>query len=178
MLHSDKACHWTPCHFHPSPCSSSKNFTDSWTSRRIYWHGGPSKSSGLFDLRIVCDETGERAFSIQVLLVFQADMIISGRMLNVNSLIREEIELFWPLATVVACMIFLWDYIITLGMEVDLVWKSKWNSMKGLYLFQRYLPFTDIMLVLVTGQCDVVSYLLMPNFFYRSNGGNSEGDRV
>ena len=75
-------------------------------------------------------------------------------------------------------MIFLWDYIITLGMEVDLVWKSKWNSMKGLYLFQRYFPFTDIMLVLVTGQCDVVSYLLTPNFFYRSNGGNSEGDRV
>ena len=53
-----------------------------------------AQSSGLFDLRIVCDETGERAFSIQVLLVFQADMIISGRMLNVNFLIREEIELF------------------------------------------------------------------------------------
>jgi len=28
-------------------------------------------------------------------------------------------------------------------MEVDLVWKSKWNFMKGLYLFQRYLPFID-----------------------------------
>jgi len=28
-------------------------------------------------------------------------------------------------------------------MEVDLLWKSKWNFMKGLYLFQRYLPFID-----------------------------------
>jgi len=43
-----------------------------------------------------------------------------------------------------ACMMYLWDYLLTFGMEVDLVWKSKWNFMKGLYLFQRYLPFTDI----------------------------------
>ena len=42
-----------------------------------------------------------------------------------------------------ACVVFLWDYTLTFGMEVDLVWKSKWNFMKGLYLFQRYLPFTE-----------------------------------
>jgi hypothetical protein len=46
-------------------------------------------------------------------------------------------------ATVAASTIFIWDYILTFGMEVDLVWKSKWNFMKGLYLFQRYLPFID-----------------------------------
>jgi hypothetical protein len=38
---------------------------------------------------------------------------------------------------------FIWDYILTFGMEVELVWKSEWNFMKGLYLFQRYLPFID-----------------------------------
>ncbi|KIM49941.1 hypothetical protein M413DRAFT_22050 [Hebeloma cylindrosporum] len=43
-----------------------------------------------------------------------------------------------------ACTIFLWDTILTFAMEVDLVWKSNWNLMKALYLFQRYLPFTDI----------------------------------
>ena len=31
-------------------------------------------------------------------------------------------------------------------MEVDLVWKSK-----GLYLFQRYLPFTDVMSAFLAG---------------------------
>ena len=63
-------------------------------------------------------------------------------------------------------------------MEVELVWKSKWNFMKGLYLFQRYLPFIDIMTAFLTGQSDVVSYLPMLNFLYRSNGGNFDGDRV
>ncbi|KIM49938.1 hypothetical protein M413DRAFT_22047 [Hebeloma cylindrosporum] len=43
-----------------------------------------------------------------------------------------------------ACTIFLWDSILTFAMEVDLIWKSNWNLMKALYLFQRYLPFTDI----------------------------------
>ena len=76
------------------------------------------------------------------------------------------------------CVLLLWDYILTFGIEVDLVWKSRWNFMKGLFLFQHYLPFTDIMWAFVQGQSDVVSYLPMLNFFNRSNGGNSEGDRV
>jgi len=38
---------------------------------------------------------------------------------------------------------FIWDYILTFRMEIDLVWKSKWNFMKGLYIFQRYSPFLD-----------------------------------
>jgi len=41
------------------------------------------------------------------------------------------------------CAIFSWDYILTFRLEVDLVWKSKWNFMTGLYLLQRYLPFID-----------------------------------
>jgi hypothetical protein len=77
-----------------------------------------------------------------------------------------------------ACVVFIWDYILTFGMEVDLVWKSKWNFMKGLYLFQRYLPFTDIIWLAVTRQSGVVSYLPIFNFFYRSNGRNSDGDWV
>lgn len=38
---------------------------------------------------------------------------------------------------------FLYDYFLTIGMEVDLVWSSKWGFMKVLYLLQRYLPFVD-----------------------------------
>ncbi|KAF8154956.1 hypothetical protein B0H34DRAFT_546227 [Crassisporium funariophilum] len=38
---------------------------------------------------------------------------------------------------------FLYDYLLTLSMEIDLVWTSRWNLMKTLYLVQRYLPFVD-----------------------------------
>ena len=53
-----------------------------------------------------------------------------------------------------ACVVFLWDFILTFGMEVDFVWKSKWNFMKGLYLFQRYLPFIDPILLPVYRKSD------------------------
>jgi len=44
---------------------------------------------------------------------------------------------------VVGATIFLYDYLLTLGMEVNLVWSSKWTFMKVLYFAQRYLPFVD-----------------------------------
>jgi len=58
------------------------------------------------------------------------------------------------LTTVMSCMVFFWDYLLTFGMEVDLVWKSKWNYMKGLYLFQRYLPFLDTLCLVLYCQSD------------------------
>jgi len=61
------------------------------------------------------------------------------------------------LATVAASALFIWDYILTFGMEVDLVWKSKWNLMKGLYLFQRYLPFIDTVWLVLYRQPDAFS---------------------
>ena len=64
------------------------------------------------------------------------------------------------LATVMACMMYLWDYLLTFGMEVDLVWKSKWNFMKGLYLFQRYLSFTDLIWLVLSCQSDFFSVFL------------------
>jgi len=45
---------------------------------------------------------------------------------------------------------FLWDYTLTFDMEVHFVWKSKWNFMKGLYLFQRYLPFAHLICFVLT----------------------------
>ncbi|PPQ82885.1 hypothetical protein CVT24_007844 [Panaeolus cyanescens] len=44
---------------------------------------------------------------------------------------------------VVAVVVFLWDYFLTFSAEVDLVWNSKWNTMKVLFLVQRYMPFAD-----------------------------------
>jgi len=70
------------------------------------------------------------------------------------------------------CMMFVWDCILSFGMEVDLTWESKWSLMKGLYLFQRYLPFTDIIWLVVTGRSDhyVVSYLPIVIFFVAQMG--------
>ena len=70
---------------------------------------------------------------------------------NSNILIR---------ATVAASALFIWDYILTFGMEVDLVWKSKWNLMKGLYLFQPYSPFIDTVWLVLYRQPDAFLYLV------------------
>lgn len=47
------------------------------------------------------------------------------------------------LYSVVAAALYIWDYFITFDMEIDLIWRSKWNFMTGLFLVQRYLPFAD-----------------------------------
>jgi hypothetical protein len=72
---------------------------------------------------------------------------------------------------------FIWDYILTFRMEVDLVWKSKWNFMKGLYLFQRYLPFIDNVWLVIYRQSDISS-IFLSSFFLRSNGGKFDGKYV
>jgi hypothetical protein len=74
------------------------------------------------------------------------------------------------LGTVIACVMFLWDYILTFGMEVDLVWKSKWNFTKGLYLFQRYFPFTEFIWLVLYCQSDVVSIFSCSIFYIAPMG--------
>ena len=59
------------------------------------------------------------------------------------------------LLIIAACTLFIWNYILTFGMEVDLVWRSKWNFMKALYLFQRYSPFIDTVWLILYRQVDV-----------------------
>lgn len=46
-------------------------------------------------------------------------------------------------STVAACVLFVWDYILTFGLEVQYIWKSRWTVVKVVYLIQRYLPFVD-----------------------------------
>ncbi|KDR82178.1 hypothetical protein GALMADRAFT_264430 [Galerina marginata CBS 339.88] len=45
--------------------------------------------------------------------------------------------------SVAASTLLVWDILLTLDKEVDMVWKADWNLMKVLYLFQRYLPIVD-----------------------------------
>jgi len=72
---------------------------------------------------------------------------------------------------------FLWDYVLTFEMEVDLVWKSQWNFIKGLYFFQRYLPFFDLILFGLC-QSDVVSYLLLAQKIFFSKKDHIKEETV
>jgi len=80
-------------------------------------------------------------------------------------------DLFWRLilTTVAAATIFIWDYILTFGMEVELVWKSKWNLMKGLYILQRYLPFIDTVWRILYCKSDAFS-IFLHSFFIDQRG--------
>jgi len=48
---------------------------------------------------------------------------------------------------VAATAVLLYDYAVTLRMEVDLIWLRKWNFMTVIYILQRYLPFMDTFIV-------------------------------
>lgn len=78
------------------------------------------------------------------------------------------------LVIVVASAMFIWDYILTFRMEFDLIWKSRWNFMKGIYLFQRYLPFIDTVWLVLYRQSHIFSTFLC-SFLLRSNGGEFDG---
>jgi len=97
--------------------------------------------------------------------------LLPGLFLSV--LLLEEILLFWFFAAVASCALFIWDYIITFGMEVDLVWRSKWGFVKGLYLVQRYLPFIDTVWLTFHGQFGNSSTFFPSSFFSSNeNGGD------
>ena len=72
---------------------------------------------------------------------------------------------------------FIWDYMLTFRMEIDFVWKSKWTFMKGLYLFQRYVPFIDTVWLVLYGQYDLL-LIFWCSYFLSSNGGKFDGNYV
>ncbi|KAF9046726.1 hypothetical protein BJ165DRAFT_1473892 [Panaeolus papilionaceus] len=49
----------------------------------------------------------------------------------------------------IASTMFIYDWMLTLDMEVALVWKANWNVMKVLFIFQRYLPFIDTVALVI-----------------------------
>ncbi|KIM49918.1 hypothetical protein M413DRAFT_439047 [Hebeloma cylindrosporum] len=44
---------------------------------------------------------------------------------------------------IAASTVWVWDYLLTFQLERELVWTSKWNFIKVLFLLQRYLPLFD-----------------------------------
>ncbi|KXN91750.1 hypothetical protein AN958_04752 [Leucoagaricus sp. SymC.cos] len=41
------------------------------------------------------------------------------------------------------------DWLLSLNLEVSLIWESRWNVLKVLYLLARYLPFVDVGLSII-----------------------------
>jgi hypothetical protein len=53
--------------------------------------------------------------------------------------------------TAICVALVVYDYSLTLSMEIDLIWSSRWNVIKVAFLLQRYLPFLDAILLSVIG---------------------------
>ncbi|KAF5363312.1 hypothetical protein D9756_000205 [Leucocoprinus leucothites] len=76
-------------------------------------------------------------------------------MASLSSLGPQELATSIRWARLVTCCnfasvtILILDWLLTFDLEVSLVWKSRWNIMKGLYLLARYLPFVDVTLALL-----------------------------
>ncbi|KAJ3481662.1 hypothetical protein NLI96_g7507 [Meripilus lineatus] len=51
-------------------------------------------------------------------------------------------------ADVGAVTIFVWDYLLTIHLEVDYMWSSKWSLVKILFILTRYLPIVDLTIML------------------------------
>ncbi|KAH9485510.1 hypothetical protein JR316_0002418 [Psilocybe cubensis] len=73
---------------------------------------------------------------------------------------------FVTYSDVSASTVFLYDYLLTLSMEIDLIWRSPWNVIKIIFIIQRYLPFIDTCFLtiyrqlgkLTIAQCEILPY--------------------
>ncbi|KAJ8093113.1 hypothetical protein PM082_020598 [Marasmius tenuissimus] len=52
---------------------------------------------------------------------------------------RELVKIF----NVSSAFLFIYDFLLTLGLEVRFIWQARWTFVKILYIVQRYLPFLD-----------------------------------
>ncbi|TFK63332.1 hypothetical protein BDN72DRAFT_847722 [Pluteus cervinus] len=53
--------------------------------------------------------------------------------------------------------LYLYDLLLTLHLEIDLLWPSKWTLIKVLYLLQRYLPLLDTVVIMMSWQFGEIS---------------------
>ncbi|KAK7047760.1 hypothetical protein VNI00_006088 [Paramarasmius palmivorus] len=76
---------------------------------------------------------------------------MQGDLLEVVSTLfpRKHSSAHHPIVSSAA--LFLYDYVLTLDMEVELIWFAPMTWVKLLYLIQRYLPFVDTASLLLYG---------------------------
>ncbi|KAH7929179.1 hypothetical protein BV22DRAFT_1029806 [Leucogyrophana mollusca] len=49
----------------------------------------------------------------------------------------------------IAMTILIYDYVLTLNLELKYIWNRPWSAVKGLYLFTKYSPFIDVTLMVL-----------------------------
>ncbi|EAU82338.2 hypothetical protein CC1G_06648 [Coprinopsis cinerea okayama7 len=52
--------------------------------------------------------------------------------------------IFQSLAAV-GMVLLVYDYLLTFDLEIEFIWKSRWNAVKVLFLLTRYLPFLELL---------------------------------
>ncbi|KAF9070463.1 hypothetical protein BDP27DRAFT_1220669, partial [Rhodocollybia butyracea] len=57
-----------------------------------------------------------------------------------------------------SAMVFLYDWMLMLPVELDVVWSKKLRPLDILYIIQRYMPFVDTIGILFVGKDDVELY--------------------
>ncbi|KAF9781697.1 hypothetical protein BJ322DRAFT_1161529 [Thelephora terrestris] len=67
---------------------------------------------------------------------------------------------------IVSAAILLYDLILTLHLEISLVWFSRWNYTKVLYLLTRYIPFAANGLILYSHLSSGASATICSNSFH------------
>ncbi|THV01833.1 hypothetical protein K435DRAFT_603995, partial [Dendrothele bispora CBS 962.96] len=50
--------------------------------------------------------------------------------------------------TVSSSTLLIYDYLLNVQEENELIWSSKWTWMKFLYIIQRYIPLGDTVILL------------------------------
>ncbi|THU89334.1 hypothetical protein K435DRAFT_646512, partial [Dendrothele bispora CBS 962.96] len=58
---------------------------------------------------------------------------------------------FFSFLTVSSSTLLIYDYLLNVQEENELIWSSKWTWMKVLYIIQRYIPLGDTVILLWIG---------------------------
>ncbi|KAH8828631.1 hypothetical protein DL96DRAFT_1813994 [Flagelloscypha sp. PMI_526] len=99
----------------------------------------PSIMERVLDYKTSTSMTYEKAVS---------DAVLPQELLEALIAEADAIDLIIKLS-MAAVTILVWDWILTLDLEIRLVWPNKWSFGKILFLLNRYLPFADILVGIV-----------------------------
>ncbi|KAJ6568805.1 hypothetical protein B0H19DRAFT_1373275 [Mycena capillaripes] len=72
---------------------------------------------------------------------------MAGQVLEGAALAASRIQM-GKYANLASVAILFFDYLLTLNLEVTLVWPSRWSISKVLFVLSRYLPFLEIPFIL------------------------------
>ncbi|KAF8992383.1 hypothetical protein BDQ17DRAFT_1432457 [Cyathus striatus] len=83
----------------------------------------------------------------------------------------EHIQLFVCL-DLASMAILVFDYFLTIELEMKYIWSSKWSIPNAMFLFTRYLPFVDFLVLLYRTFSTGLSIQTCNNA-YRVNAGKN-----